>query len=154
MNLRHGLSALGLLVLLGACAAPAPPPPTRISGQIEAATPLNPGPGGGSLPLRVRLYELKNPGTFQSADFFSVWDNPQAKLGADLLGTEDYALQAGARQPFERTLDPQARYVGFVAAYRDLNGAVWRQSLAVPANQTTRLRVQAGTKTLSVGAGQ
>ena len=48
MNLRHGLSALGLLVLLGACAAPAPPPPTRISGQIEAATPLNPGPGGGS----------------------------------------------------------------------------------------------------------
>mgnify|MGYP002382408184 CR=1 FL=1 len=44
--------------------------------------------------------------------------------------------------------------VGFVAAYRDLNGAVWRQSLAVPANQTTRLRVQAGTKTLNVGAGQ
>jgi len=154
MNLRHGILALGLLALLGACAAPAPPPPTRIAGRIEAATPLNPGPDGGSLPLRVRLYELKNPGLFQSADFFSVWDNAPAKLGADLLGTEDYTLHAGAQQPFERTLDPQTRYVGFVAAYRDLNGAVWRQSAPVPANQTTRLRVQAGTKTLTVGTGQ
>lgn len=151
MKPLHALPAL-LLLAITAC-APTPPPPARVVGQLQAVPGLNPSASGKPLPLRVRMYELKAPGTFQNADFFSLWDKAQGTLGADLTGSEEWVVQPGSTLTLDRQLDPATRHVGVIAAYRDINGSTWRKLVAVPPNQTTRLSIQLGATALNVSAG-
>ncbi|PWV64789.1 type VI secretion system lipoprotein TssJ [Plasticicumulans acidivorans] len=154
MKVRHGLLALICLAVAACAGAPPPPPPARVVGDIQASATLNPAPNGQALPLRLRLYELRSPTAFQNRDFFSLWDKAQATLGVDLVGTEEYVVQPGATLHFERQLDGQTHQVGFIAAYRDINGAIWRQVVEIRPNTTQTLNVQLGAKALSVTASR
>lgn len=142
-----------LVLLLAACAAEAPPPPpepTRVQLHYFVSQELNRAPSGAPAPVRVRLFELKNATAFSRADYFSLVDNPQGTLGADLVEQDELLLKPGEYLAVERTLDEQTRYLGIVAGYRDLDRAVWRQVISVPLNQTTSHDVTLGSHALSV----
>jgi type VI secretion system protein VasD len=125
--------AAAALAALGGCgskpAKEAPPPagpPPELRISVSAAEGANRGPGGRGLPIVVRLYELKARGAFDGADFYSLYDREAATLGAELIGREELNLSPGKERLVVRTLNPEARYLGVLAGFRDIDRATWR----------------------------
>jgi type VI secretion system protein VasD len=144
--LDHASRALFLLCamhLLSACASP-PPKPTVIMASVNAAADVNPDRKERASPVIVRLFELKTVAAFDSADFFSLWDRESQSLGGELVAREELHLRPGEHRTFERTLQPETQYVAVVAAFRDLEHAQWRGSLAVVPHekQTITIRLE------------
>ncbi|PAU61561.1 type VI secretion system-associated lipoprotein [Pseudomonas sp. PIC25] len=134
-------------LLLAACASE--PPPTRVLLQFQASADLNPSASGQAAPVRVRLYELKSGAAFSRADYFSLVESPQATLAADLIEQDELLIQPGDRQELERALDASTRLLGIVVAYRDLDSAVWRQLVSIPANEESRFDITLGARAVS-----
>ncbi len=144
------LLALAAITITGCAGKPPPPPappppppaPTRVVVSLEAVGDLNPDPQGRPSPLVLRLYQLKSTGAFDSADFFSLYEKDSAALGADLVAREEILVKPGESTLLERTLEDQTRHLGFLAAYRDLDRAVWRATVPVPPNLTTPVKIE------------
>jgi len=139
----HPLAALGVALLLSACAAK-PPPPASVTGTVQASAQINPSASKRPSPLLIRIYELKSAATFNAADFMSLYQRDQAELGADLLAKEEFVLNPGETKTFAKTLAPDTRFLGVVAAYRDLEHAKWRSAVAVLPSQPQKMTVTAG----------
>lgn len=131
-------------VLAGACSSSKPPPPaaatpkpppTEIRASLVAASNSNPDQTGRPSPIVVKVFELKTLASFQSGDFISVFE--KESLGADLVEREQYTLVPGGQQSLSRKPKSDTRYIGIAAAFRDIDRAIWRASVAVPVNQTT-----------------
>ena len=133
------LFGLGLTALTGCGSSP-----TRIEANIVAATDLNPDYNGRASPLVVRLYQLKSPVAFNNASFFALYDSDAAALGDDLQGKEEIELKPGDKLEIERELEPQTRFVGLLAGYRDIENASWRAVAEVPEGETTDLKIDFG----------
>ena len=139
----HPLAALGVALVLSACAAKAPPP-ASVAGTIQASQQINPSASRRPSPLLVRVYELKSVAAFNSADFMSLYQADQAALSADLLAKEEFVLEPGETKTFAKKLAADTRFIGVVAAYRDLNHAKWRTVVAVQPNQPQKDTITAG----------
>jgi len=100
---------------------------TPVSLSLIASDDTNPDAKGRASPLTVRLYVLKSPSAFISADFFSLYDNDSATLGADLVLREEALLRPGETKKLTFSLKPDATAIGVTAAYRDLEHAHWRE---------------------------
>lgn len=117
------------------------PSPTRIEAKIQADPDINPDYDGQASPLVVRLYELKSATAFNNAGFFTLYDADMAELGADLQNREEIELQPGQAMEVNRELKPETRYIGIMAAYRDIDNATWRAIQEVEANETAELTI-------------
>ncbi len=127
---RNFLVSLLLLTLV-ACASK-PPEPSVMKAQISASSTLNPDRHGASKPVRVRIYQLKTPGAFEVADFFALYNGAEAELAGDLLSFQEVVMQPGATELLEAEFDPATRVIGVLAAFRDIENAIWRTSVALP----------------------
>jgi type VI secretion system protein VasD len=125
-----------------------PPPKLRI--QIKAASDANLGPGGKGLPVVVRLYELKSPGSFATADFFRLYDHESEVLGADLIARHEVTLAPGQSLPIERPLNAEAGYLGVIAAFRDIDHSHWRESLRLNPEVDNQVAVAVGAKAVAI----
>jgi type VI secretion system protein VasD len=123
--------AAGVVVCLGACAS-GPPEDIVLKGTMEAVTQVNPDGQGRPSPLVIKIYQLKAGDKFELADFFALFDQPEAALGADLLAVEDVMMRPGEIKPYEGEFDPDTRFIGVVAAYRDINQAEWKSIVEMP----------------------
>jgi len=117
-----------------------PVPELRV--EVIAAPDANRDPSGRALPIVVRLYELKGEGAFAGADFFSVYDREPATLGGDLIAREEVTLVPGQRRLVVHPLNSAARYLGVVAAFRDIDRAGWRALVALTPDQTNTVQVE------------
>lgn len=139
------------MLLLAACAkdeaaAPAEAAPDALTTatielHFSASPGLNPGPDGVPAPVRVRLFELKNPATFARSDYFALAERAQATLGADLIDQDEVLIQPGDQLNLERTLDPATRQIGLLVGYRDVDRAQWRAVMNVPPRQRTEYQI-------------
>ena len=141
--------ALALPALL-ACVTPPPPPPTRVQLTVQASPEANPDAAGRPSPVVVRVYELTSASTFEIGDFFQLFEQPEATLGAELRGTADIVVAPGGQQTLSRQLSDDTRYLGILANFRDIDQALWRDGVIVPANQTTPVVVRVGRLDVSV----
>jgi type VI secretion system protein VasD len=134
------VAVLGALLFAAGCSGTKAP--AQVTGNIVASAQVNPSVSRRPSPLLVRVYELKSVAAFNAADFMALYQGDQAALGADLLAREEIMLQPGESRPLQRTLAPETRFIGVVAAYRNLERAVWRASVAVKpaAKQTLTIR--------------
>ena len=145
----HPLAALGVALLLSACGS-APPKPASVTGTVQATAQVNPSASKRPSPILVRIYELKSAATFDAADFMSLYQRDQGELGGDLLAKEEFVLNPGETRTFAKTLAPNTRFLGVVAAYRDLEHAKWRSVAAVQPNQPQKVTVTAGELAVEV----
>ena len=157
-SIRTGLlavAALASLALAGCGGASAPPPPTIAALTMTAAADINPDPAGKPAPVTVRIYQLASTAAFDHADFFQLYNNDQAVLGADMLGRDEVTITPGGTQQLVKDLKPGTTAVGVVAAFRDIQHANWRATAAPPANKTTAVTVaiQGLNVTLSLAPG-
>jgi len=143
------LFALCLLALAACAAKPAKPAPTHT--QLIAGANVNPDASGRASPIVVRLFQLRNDGEFAAADFFAVYGKEKETLAATLISREEYVLEPGETREIELALDPQARVIGALAAFRDIRAARWRTLTQSPEKKLTDLL---GKKSLTLVVDQ
>jgi type VI secretion system protein VasD len=148
------LAAIGLIGLVTACGSkpPPPPPPTVVSLNFAATGDVNPDLSGRPSPVIIRYYQLAATGAFDSADYFQLRDKEAALLGPALLDRQDLALTPGAKQDVQLQPKPEAKFIGLVASYRDIDNAGWRAEVAIPPNKTTTVKVQVDKLKLSISS--
>ncbi len=152
MNLRK--LWIGLVVMtVAACAEPPPPPPpTVVNVTVDGAADLNPNADGRPSPTVVRVYYLVSDTTFKDVDFFQLFEQEAATLGADLAASDELMISPGTSQAVSRELRDDVRFLGLAASYRDIESAVWRGVVAVPPNQTTAVQALLGANSVALSA--
>jgi type VI secretion system protein VasD len=153
MNLRHMIwrnrphllawTSVGVLAA-GSCAkAPPPAPPSitiaappdaRVKAPmtLAASSDTNPDATGRPSPVVVRVYQLKTDAAFNGADFFQLFDDEQKVLGAELISRDEFVLAPAERRMLDVTVSGETRYVGVIAAFRDIRNAQWRGLVSAP----------------------
>jgi type VI secretion system protein VasD len=149
---RWLFAALTIVAALPACgkapppappAAPvitiAAPPDARIKAMmtLSATADTNPDASGRPSPVVVRVFQLRGDGAFSAADYFPLYDDDKMVLGAELITRDEFVLAPGERRSLEVTLAADTRFVGTIAAFRDIRNAQWRALIPAPRNGLT-----------------
>jgi len=104
---------------------------TKLDLELRGSDTLNPDLNGRPSPIVLRLLELKHPVAFENADFFSLYQRPKEALSPDLVALEELELRPGEERQLKLSVQEGSRYVGVLAAYRDLPEARWRYVIAL-----------------------
>jgi type VI secretion system protein VasD len=147
--------ACAVLALAG-CAAK-PPKPVAAKALVLASPTVNPDASGRPSPVVVRVYQLRGDAEFNGADFFAVFDHEKETLGASLILREERTLNPGEKAEFDMPVSPDARFVGAVAAFRDIRSTRWKALAGAPEKSLLKvlsksrvtIRVEQGTVTVS-----
>jgi len=94
--------------------------------RIEPAEMINPDSSERASPVVIRIYELSSSGAFKDADFFKLYDDADDVLGNDLISVEDMVVRPGQVHHHMMRLSSDTRYIGVMAAFRDIQSAQWR----------------------------
>lgn len=132
------VSMLFLLGLSAGCSAVSPfSTLTKLDMALAASDQANPDLHGRPSPVVVHLLELRHPVAFENADFFSLYSNAEQSLPKDWVGSEELELRPGERLLLKLRLEPKTRFLGVLAAYRDLPHVQWRLVIPVTPQQLT-----------------
>ncbi len=131
------LALLATLLSLTGCAALSPySDMTKLDLTLNGSDQLNPDLHGRPSPIVLRLIELKHPVSFETADFFSLYQRPKEALSPDMVVLEELELRPGEQREMKLSVQPGSRYVGVLAAYRDLPESNWR--VVIPLQERER----------------
>jgi type VI secretion system protein VasD len=142
---RAALAPLALALyacVVAACANKPPPKPAVAAVTVAARADVNPDATGRPSPIVVRFYQLKADAGFLNADFFGLFDDDKRALGADVSGREELELAPGETRSLELGLAPETRFVGALAAYRDIRAATWRALVPAAGAKQKSIKVQ------------
>ena len=70
-----------------------------------------------------------------------------------MLFRSQAVLTPGDAKSMKFEVKPGTRFIGVIAAYRDIDHAVWRVDVPVPPNATTNIAINADKAKLSATAG-
>jgi type VI secretion system protein VasD len=140
---RRLILLVAAALLLSACAAK-PPKPAPAHAELIVSGDVNPDASGRASPVVVRVYQLRNDGEFNGADFFSVYEKEKETLGASLVSREEYVLAPGESRKLELPLNAETRFIAVVAAFRDIRTARWRAISRPPEKKLTDLLRKGG----------
>ena len=127
--------------LFAGCASP--PKPTGVSATLLATATVNPDAHKRPSPLVVRVYELKSAAAFDAADFISLFERDQATLAAEMASREEFVLQPGETRRWDKTVGPDSRFIGVMAAFRDIERARWKAIVEIKPNVKNVVTIQA-----------
>ena len=137
-RLFHTLLACAALVLMAGCSTLSPYSTlTKVNLKLQASDQLNPDLNGRPSPVVVSLFELKHPVAFENADFFSLYEHAKEALSPDMVASEQLELRPGETLELKLTVEEGSRYIGILAAYRDLPDSKWRYTVEVTPQETT-----------------
>lgn len=134
-------AALAALAVLSGCSALSPNSDlTKLDLSLQGSDQLNPDLNGRPSPVVIRLVELKHPVAFENADFFSLYQRPKEALSPDLVIQEELELRPGEQRDLKLFVKDGSRYVGVLAAYRDLPESSWR--FVIPLHHKAQNRIE------------
>lgn len=116
--------------------------PPKVEVVIEASPDVNPDPTGRPSPIVLLVLELKSTSVFDTADFFALWEHPDTVLAGDVQNVERLQLMPGDARELKMEFQPGSQFLGIVAAYRQLEGARWRNAVETPPDKTTKVVVR------------
>jgi type VI secretion system protein VasD len=137
------------LFLLATCGG-APPKKSTLSIRVTAASDVNPDLQSRPSPVILHLLELSAVDAFNRASFFELTGNAAAALGGNMLSQTEIVLTPGSSKESVLDLNPQAAFLGFVVAYRDIDNARWRLSQPVIPGKTENIVVDIGREYVTV----
>lgn len=138
-----------LIMALASCAMFGPKP-TRFDVSIEASPNLNPNAEGRPSPIVMRFYELSSVDVFETSDFFTLYDNEMPTMGKFILFRDEMNIKPGQLKTFKREGKPETRYIGVIAAYRDLDNARWRGILEIKPHEKSKIMIHLGSLSVSI----
>lgn len=109
--------------------------PATLSTTVVASAQVNPDARRRPSPVVVRVFELKAPTLFEQADFVSLFEKDQALLAGELVSREEFVLRPGESKPINKPLSPDTKFIGVMAAFRELERARWRAVVPVVAKK-------------------
>lgn len=150
--------ALAAVLIMTGCGKGAPPPiviapppkPAAAALTIAASADTNPDATGRPSPVVVRVYQLKGDAAFTGAEFFPLFDDDQKVLGAELISRDEYVLAPSEKRIIEVAVSDDARFVGAIAAFRDIRNAEWRVLVPAARNGMLTVAVERARVVLSV----
>jgi type VI secretion system protein VasD len=131
MDRRAFLAIAAAGGLLAACGGKKPPGPATVAVNVTGQPGMNPAPDGSDRPVTVTVLRLRDAGAFNSADMFALLGDPATAVSADLVGMDQLVVPPGGKAAKTVTMEPEAKYVGLLASFRDPGGKVWRQAVPV-----------------------
>lgn len=129
MAARVSLLLLVALGVAGCGKSPivlARPKPATSPLTISASADTNPDANGRPSPVVLRLYQLKADDAFVNAEFFPLFDDDMKVLGPSLVSRDEYVLAPAERRTVEVAVSDDTKFLGAVAAFRDIRNAEWR----------------------------
>lgn len=148
--IRVGL--LAGLIAVSACSRDKAPDPSPVELAISASSQVNPDRNDRPSPVLVRVYELRSPGTFETADFFALIEQDQAVLGREMVNRWEFQLDPGEQRTFEASFDAASGFLGLVAAFRDIEHARWRAATPIRSGSKNELDAAIGRLDVSIEA--
>ncbi len=139
-NVKHAFFLFTLitgLVLMTGC----PKEPTRVSMVMNAAASVNPDAQGKPLSVVVRVYQLKDKGRLEAADYNAILRSDKDTLSDDLLERQERVVQPGTQEILEIRANPMASYLGVVALFRTPQGDSWRRVIPISKSKTQKVAV-------------
>ena len=124
-------------LLLSACASTESKLAVPYVVELRAANNVNQSMGSRASPVKVTVFELKSSAAFERSDFFALQNNPQQALGDQLLDINSLILRPNGVDTIKGSGNIQAKVLGIIAAYRDINNSQWRLVLDLPEAKTT-----------------
>lgn len=110
------LVGVGVALSLAGCGGPSPL-------NVRAVAPVNLNEQGESLPVRLRIYELKDRSSFLAASFNDLWLDDRKALGPDRLADPRHVVvqpgkpDGGALRYDLIEVAPGTRFIGIMALY-------------------------------------
>ena len=140
ISIWHLLSVIFITCLVCACAgskdeeesSQRKPAADEIKVNLIADSDINPNDSGRPAPLNIFLYGIRDRDVFTSADFFDVVDGKSKSVQAAASKIYEAILQPGEQRTIFIKPDSGVRALGAVAAYRDLENAIWMSSWEIP----------------------
>ena len=126
MNINRLMMWSVMVLCLCACVA-CPKQPARVSMVLAAGANLNPDNSGNALSVVVRIYQLKDKGRLEAADYPALLKSDKDVLSDDFLDRQERIVQPGAQELIELRANPIAAYLGVVALFRSPSGDTWRK---------------------------
>lgn len=141
---------LALVFVAGGCARDKAPDPSPVSVELSAATDANPDRNDRPSPVLVRVYELRSPGAFETADFFAMLEQDQAVLGGEMVNSWEFQLDPGESTTLDATFQASSGFFGVFAAFRDIEQAQWRAVSPIRPGRENELAVTVGRLDVSI----
>jgi type VI secretion system protein VasD len=117
---------------------------------LNGGADLNPDQNGQPLSVVVRVYQLKDKGRLESADYNAILKSERETLSDDLVERQERVVQPGTQEMLEISANPAARYLGIVALFRNPAGDTWRRILPVSQSKTQKINITLRAQTLEV----
>jgi len=117
------------------------PIPDNFTISINTSSDLNPDNDDRASPVVLRIYELSDAKLFNESDFFDLYDEDTEILGKAILKKQEMELNPNESRKLEMILTDKTNFIGFIAAYRDIDSAKWREVHAVKTQKPTGVPV-------------
>lgn len=130
---------LMIALVLAGCASTAKRVGVPYEVKLIAAEDVNPDVHKRPSPIQITLYTLASTRGFEESDFFELQGDPRQVLGEELLKVEQVILRPGQTHVLRGGGDAEARALGVVAAYRDLEHSDWRLTIPLPEARNTNI---------------
>jgi type VI secretion system protein VasD len=151
---RYQIAFVGTLVATGLAVGCAKAPPPKVpdapltiaapadakvkaSMTVAASADANPDSSGRPSPVVVRVYQLRTDARFSNTEFFDLYDDEQKVLGPELISRDEYMVNPAQSKTMEITVAGDTRYVGAIAAFRDIRNSQWRGLVPAPRDGLT-----------------
>ena len=119
----------GLLVLLLSACTPLSP---SMHLRVQAASQLNPDGENQALPVRIKIYQLRDSESFQEATFRELWKSDDSVLGKSLLDKKELTINPGQTQRFKMPRHSQTDYIAVVGLFRQYQNKGWKTIKRAP----------------------
>jgi type VI secretion system protein VasD len=96
----------------------------------------------------VRVYQLRTDAAFTAASFADLYENEEKALGAELISRDEFVMEPKQSRTLDVAIAGDTRFVGAIAAFRDILNAEWRVLVPAPRKGLT-VAVERGRLLLS-----
>lgn len=122
----------------------------RVEMAVASQPNVNPDHSDRPSPVIVKIYELRNDLAFTQADFLSLFDTPIQVLGADLVAADELVFIPGEARRIAYQPNPNTRFIGVVAGFRQMDRAFWRVIKPVDPEEENWLAIELNDATIIV----
>lgn len=106
--------------------------PVSIQVILKSDAQLNQDNTGVSNPVQVMLYQLNQEDAFKTADYFTLQQQSDSDLVSDVKRLGSYIVVPAQEKTVYLSLEKNARKIGVVTSYQNINDAHWRTIFDVP----------------------
>lgn len=124
--------------------------PNQLSIKYSSSTDLNPDINAQASPLVVTMYQLKSSDNFQTSDYFPLVDNAKDILGNNLIAQDQIEIRPNQTIEIKKILSKETKFIAFVASYRDIDNASWKNIMPLTSIKHKKLSVQLDSETLKL----